>query len=153
MSLILAIDQSTSGTKAVLFNPAGKVIDNASREHRQIYPRPGWVEHDADEIWQNVLALIRKIRTRNPKHVRRIAALSITNQRETILIFDRKTGKPLHNAIVWQDRRGDVTCQKLHAQGHDIFVRRKTGLKIDTYFSASKLKWLITEKPAIAAKL
>jgi glycerol kinase len=153
MSLILAIDQSTSATKAVLFDAAGKVLDKAAREHRQIYPQPGWVEHDAEEIWQNVLAVIREVAGRNPDKINQLACLSITNQRETILVFDRATGKPLHNAIVWQCRRGDPVCQKLRKQGHDKVVRNKTGLKIDTYFSASKLKWLVAEKPDIAAKL
>jgi len=153
MSLILAIDQSTSATKAVLFDARGKVLNKTSREHRQIYPQPGWVEHDAEEIWQNVLAVIREITRRNRGKISRLAGLSITNQRETILIFDRKTGRPLHNAIVWQDRRGDAICEKLRARGRDNFVRGKTGLKIDTYFSASKLKWLIAKKPALAAKL
>ena len=153
MSLILAIDQSTSATKAVLFDAKGTVLDKASRDHRQIYPQPGWVEHDAEEIWRNVLVVIREVAGRNWKKLSRLACLSITNQRETVLAFDRKTGKPLHNAIVWQCRRGDEICQKLNKQGHDKLVRRKTGLKIDTYFSASKLKWLIAEKPAIAAKL
>ena len=153
MSVILAIDQSTSGTKAVLFDVTGKVLARAAREHRQIYPKPGWVEHDAEEIWTNVLAVIREVARRHSKKIAKLAGLSITNQRETVLIFDRKTGKPLHNAIVWQDRRGDAICRKLHAQGHETFVRQKTGLKIDTYFSASKLKWLIAEKPALTAKL
>jgi len=153
MSLILAIDQSTSGTKAVLFDAAGKVLAKASREHRQIYPQPGWVEHDADEIWRNVLAVIRAVARRHPKKIPRIAALSLTNQRETILIFDRQTGRPLHHALVWQDRRGDVICRRLQARGHETFVHRKTGLKIDAYFSASKLKWLLAEKPALAAQL
>lgn len=153
MSLILAIDQSTSATKAVLFDATGKVLDKATREHRQIYPQPSWVEHDAEEIWQNILTVIREIAKRNSRKIARLAGLSITNQRETVLVFDRKTGKPLHNAIVWQCRRGDSICRTLRAQGHDDFVRQKTGLKIDTYFSASKLKWLIAEKPAIAAKL
>lgn len=153
MSLILAIDQSTSATKAVLFDASGKVLDKVAREHRQIYPRPGWVEHDPEEIWQNVLVVISEITKRNSRKIARLAGLSITNQRETVLVFDRKTGKPLHNAIVWQCRRGDVICRKLRAQGHDDFVRQKTGLKIDTYFSASKLKWLIAEKTEIAAKL
>lgn len=153
MSAILAIDQSTSATKAVLFDKAGKVLDKASREHRQIYPQPGWVEHDPEEIWQNVLVVIRKITRRNAKKLQQLAGLSITNQRETILIFDRKTGKPLHNAMVWQDRRGDEICKKLQSQGHEKLVHQKTGLKIDTYFSASKLKWLLTEKPALATKL
>ena len=151
MSLILAIDQSTSATKAVLFDASGRVLAKASREHRQIYPRPGWVEHDAEEIWQNVLAVIREIVTGNRAKLSKIVALSIANQRETILVFDRKSGKPLHNAIVWQDRRGDTICRKLRS--HETLVRRKTGLKVDTYFSASKLKWLIAEKPALAAKL
>ena len=153
MSLILAIDQSTSATKAVLFDAAGKVLDKATRGHRQIYPKPGWVEHDAEEIWQNVLAVIRDITRKNLKYARRIAALSITNQRETVVVFDRKTGRPLHHALVWQDRRGDALCQKLRARGLETLVRRKTGLKIDTYFSASKLKWLIAQKPLIASKL
>ena len=153
MSLILAIDQSTSATKAVLFDARGKVLDKAVREHRQIYPQPGWVEHDANEIWKNVLAVIREIVARNPKKISCLAGLSVTNQRETVLIFDRVSGKPLHHALVWQDRRGDGICQKLRAQGHENFVCQKTGLKVDTYFSASKLKWLIAEKPKLAAKL
>jgi glycerol kinase len=153
MPLILALDQSTSATKAVLFDAQGKVLGRASRDHKQIYPQPGWVEHDAEEIWQNVLAVIREVAGRNPDKINQLACLSITNQRETVLVFDRATGKPLHNAIVWQCRRGDPLCQKLREQGHEDLVRSKTGLKIDTYFSASKLKWLINEKPAIAARL
>ena len=153
MSLILAIDQSTSATKAVLFDAAGKVLDLASRDHRQIYPQPGWVEHDAEEIWRNVLAVVREIAGRNRSRLSRLVGLSLTNQRETILIFDRQTGKPLHPAIVWQCRRGDAICRKLSNQGHGDFVRQKTGLKIDTYFSASKLRWLVTERPDLAAKL
>lgn len=153
MSLILAIDQSTSATKAVLFDPVGKVLDKATRGHRQIYPKPGWVEHNAGEIWQNVLSVIRDITRKNSKYARRIAALSITNQRETVVVFNRNTGRPLHHALVWQDRRGDAICQKLRARGLETLVRRKTGLKIDTYFSASKLKWLIAQKPLIASKL
>lgn len=153
MSLILAIDQSTSATKAVLFDARGKVVDKASREHRQIYPQPGWVEHDAEEIWRNVLAVIREVVKRNSRRTAQIAGLSITNQRETVLVFDRKTGEPLHHALVWQDRRGDALCQQLKNAGHENLVRQKTGLKIDTYFSASKLNWLINEKPAIATKV
>ncbi len=153
MSLVLAIDQSTSATKGVLFDAAGKVLDQASRDHRQIYPQPGWVEHDAEEIWRNVLAVIREIVGRNRKKLSQLICLSLANQRETVLVFDRQTGRPLHNAIVWQCRRGDAICRRLSAQGHDALVRRKTGLKIDTYFSASKARWLVEEKPEIAAKL
>jgi glycerol kinase len=153
MSFILALDQSTSATKAVLFDARGKVLDKASRNHRQIYPQPGWVEHDAEDIWKNVLAVTGEIAKRNRTKLAKLAALSITNQRETVLVFDRKTGKPLHNALVWQDRRGDAICAKLTKQGHGPSVLRKTGLKIDTYFSASKVRWLVEDKPAIAAKL
>ena len=151
--MILALDQSTSATKAVLFDARGQLLDKASRNHRQIYPQPGWVEHDAEEIWKNVLAVIREIAKRNPKKIHQLAGLSLANQRETVVVFDRQTGKPLHNAIVWQCRRGAEICRKLHRQGRENFVRQKTGLKIDTYFSASKLKWLIAAKPALARKL
>lgn len=149
--MILALDQSTSATKAVLFDARGKVLDKASRNHRQIYPQPGWVEHDAEEIWKNVLAVVSEIAKRN--QLNKLAALSVTNQRETVLVFDRKSGKPLHNALVWQDRRGDAICGALAKQGRGPSVLKKTGLKIDTYFSASKIRWLIENKPAIAAKL
>lgn len=153
MKFILALDQSTSATKAVLFDTRGKALDKASRPHRQIYPRPGWVEHDAEEIWRNVVAVVREVVTRNHKRISNIAGLSITNQRETILIFDRATGKPLHNALVWLDRRSDMLCEKLRGRGYEKLIRGKTGLKIDPYFSASKLKWLVAEKPAIARSL
>ncbi len=151
--MLLALDQSTSATKAVLFDTSGKVLDKASRDHKQIYPQPGWVEHDAEEIWQNALAVIREVADRNHSQLAELACLSITNQRETILIFDRKTGKPLHHAIVWQDRRGDPICHALREQGCDRPVREKTGLRIDTYFSASKLNWLTHDNPDLAAKL
>jgi glycerol kinase len=153
MSLILALDQSTSATKAMLFDAKGNILDKASRSHRQIYPQPGWVEHDAEEIWKNVLTVIGEIAKRNRAKLAKLAALSISNQRETVLIFDRKTGKPLHHALVWQDRRGDAICVKFTQQGHGKSVLRKTGLKIDTYFSASKVRWLVEHQPAIAAKL
>ena len=153
MSLILAIDQSTSATKAVLFDARGKVLDKASKAHRQIYPQPGWVEHDAEEIWKNVLAVIREIARHNPKKISKLAGLSLANQRETVVVFDRQTGKPLHNAIVWQCRRGTAICEKFKQHGHAPMIRRKTGLMVDTYFSASKLKWLVANKPEIAAKL
>lgn len=153
MPFILSIDQSTSATKAVLFDARGKVLDKASCGHRQIYPQPGWVEHDAEEIWRNVLAAVREIAGRNRPKISKLAGLSITNQRETVLVFNRKTGRPLHNALVWQDRRGDAICGKLVRQGFEKTVRAKTGLKIDTYFSASKIRWLAENQPGIAAKL
>src|SRR6188472_1416137 len=134
MTHIIAIDQSTSATKAVLFDPAGQVVDRASREHRQIYPRPGWVEHDAEEIWQNVILVIEELTRRNRSDVAGASALAITNQRETTVVFDKGTGKPLHNAIVWQCRRGEPICQELRSAGSETAVRAKTGLKLDTYF-------------------
>lgn len=153
MSFILALDQSTSATKAVLFDTRGKVLDKVSHIHCQIYPQPGWVEHDGEEVWRNVLAVIREIANRNRARLPKLAALSITNQRETVLVFDRKTGKPLHHALAWQDRRGDVLCARLKKKGHETSVLRKTGLKIDTYFSASKLRWLVEHEPSVAARL
>src|SRR6476646_1499125 len=113
MSLVLAIDQSTSSTKAVLFTADGAVLDRASADHRQIYPQPGWVEHDAEEIWQNVLKVIREIVERSRDKLSELSVLSLANQRETVLVFDRKTGHPLHHAIVWQCRRGEPICRRL----------------------------------------
>jgi glycerol kinase len=150
---ILALDQSTSATKAILFDAEGRLIDKASRDHRQIYPQPGWVEHDAEEIWENVLAVLRELAARHADKLPSTACLSLTNQRETILVFERGTGRPLHHAIVWQDRRGDPICRQLIEGGHSDLVRNKTGLKIDTYFSASKLKWLVAEQPEVRRKL
>jgi glycerol kinase len=152
MTTILAIDQSTSATKAVLFDTQGQVVARATREHRQIYPQPGWVEHDAEEIWTNVLAVIREIAA-NAAQISDLVCLSITNQRETFVIFDRATGRPLHNAIVWQCRRGDPICQKLRDADQAEQLQNKTGLKLDTYFSGSKLKWLVENNPELAAKL
>lgn len=149
MSLILSIDQSTSATKAVIFDTKGRLVDRASRNHRQIYPQPGWVEHDPEEIWQNVLSVIREVAGRNPQ----ISGISITNQRETIVVFERATGRPLHNAIVWQCRRGEAICNELSSDGRTDLVTERTGLKIDTYFSASKLVWLMREDAGLAAKL
>jgi glycerol kinase len=153
MSHVLALDQSTSATKALLYDSSGNLIDKTSLEHQQIYPQPGWVEHDADEIWRNTLATLTELIDRNRAAAGDAICLSITNQRETILEFDRTTGRPLHNAIVWQCRRGDPICAELNASGQSELVTRKTGLKIDSYFSASKIAWLIRTQPDIAARL
>ena len=153
MPAILAIDQSTSATKAIVFDEAGRILDKAVREHRQLYPQPGWVEHDAEEIWQNVLAVIGELAGRNGETFSQLAGLSITNQRETVIVFDRQTGQPLHPAMVWQCRRGDNICAEMRTQGLEKMVGHKTGLKIDTYFSASKLKWLISFRPELGARL
>lgn len=153
MNYSLAIDQSTSATKALLYDAEGRVIDKVSREHRQIYPQPGWVEHDLGEIWENVLGVVDELVRRHPDKVAGLACVSLTNQRETIGVFERGTGRPFHHAIVWQCRRGAGICQELVEAGHGDDVTQLTGLRLDTYFSASKLKWLIRNEPVLAAKL
>ncbi len=153
MRYLLALDQSTSATKTLIYEETGHLIDKASLEHEPIYPQPGWVEHDAEQIWQNTLAALTDVLERNRALVEKVLCLSISNQRETIVVFDRETGRPLHNAIVWQCRRGDALCEELLSQGHGDQVRQKTGLKIDSYFPASKLKWLVRNRLEIAQRL
>jgi glycerol kinase len=150
---ILAIDQSTSATKAVLFDLNGRVLDSASREHRQYYPQPGWVEHNAEEIWENLLAVCRLVLERWPGNECELANISIANQRETVVVFERQTGRPIHPAVVWQCRRGTQLCARQAELGRAEAIREKTGLLVDTYFSASKLQWLIREHPDLAAQL
>ena len=153
MQAILAIDQSTSATKALLFDTQGQIIDQYALEHRQIYPQPGWVEHDAGEIYTNVLKVSKALLARHPDKIDQLLCLSITNQRETVVVFEKGTGRPLHNAIVWQCRRGAPLCEELVQAGYQPLVQQKTGLKIDTYFSASKLRWLVDQKADIRANL
>ena len=151
--LFLALDQSTSATKALLFTAEGDVVDREARGHRQHYPRPGWVEHDAEEIWQNTLSVLQAVLLRQAARVTEIVSLSLTNQRETVVVFERGTGRPLHPAIVWQCRRGDSLCAEHTAAGRGPLVQQKTGLKLDAYFSASKLQWLVRHNPGLRAKL
>ncbi len=153
MTKILAIDQSTSATKALLFTTDGRLLDSVTTPHEQYHPQAGWVEHDAEEIYQNTVQVMQLLIEKNSLSVSDVTCLSITNQRETIVVFDRETGKPLHRAIVWQCRRGDPFCQQLIKDGYESLVHQKTGLKIDTYFPASKLTWLLQEKPDIRKKL
>jgi glycerol kinase len=153
MTLILAIDQSTSASKAVLFDETRGVVDKASREHRQIYPQPGWVEHDAEEIWQNTLAVLHEVAERQRDRWKEMMGISIANQRETFVCFERGSGRPLHNAIAWLCRRGEPVCRTLVNAGHEALIQDRTGLKLDTYFSGPKLKWLIDERRHIAKKL
>jgi glycerol kinase len=134
---ILAIDQGTTGTRSVLYNEQGQIVDKADREFRQIYPKPGWVEHDPIEIWRTVVETVQELKSRNKG---KIAAIGITNQRETTIIWDKKTGQPIHNAIVWQCRRTADLCEGLKPK-EELF-RRKTGLPVDAYFSGTKIKWL-----------
>jgi glycerol kinase len=153
VTMFLAIDQSTSATKAMLFDQQGALVDRYALPHRQIYPRSGWVEHDAEEIYTNTLASVRSLLEKNSLQTKDLNSLSITNQRETFVIFERGSGKPLYNAIVWQCSRGEAFCQQLQAAGHGPFVQERTGLKIDTYFPASKMRWLLDEQPALRQKL
>jgi glycerol kinase len=153
MAHLLAIDQSTSATKAILYDRQGKLVDKVSIEHRQLYPQPGFVEHDAGEIWANTLAAVNGLTKRRSDLVREVACMSITDQRETFVVFDRASGEPLHPAIVWQCRRGEGICGELRRANLDEKVSQKTGLKIDTYFSAPKLAWLIRNRPEIGRKL
>lgn len=149
MTRFLAIDQSTSATKALLFDQNGRLLDKESREHQQHYPQPGWVEHDAAEIWQNVLTVLGALLARHADE--NIVSLSLTNQRETVVIFDRATGEPLHPAIVWQCRRSVALCEE-HASHADL-IQDRTGLRLDAYFSASKIQWLVRNRPDIKATL
>jgi len=151
--VILAIDQSTSATKALLFTTSGELLDKESVSHEQIYPQPGWVEHDANEIYQNTIKAVSSLLSRNEVLVSELLCLSITNQRETAVIFDRETGKPVANAIVWQCRRGEALCKELEKAGEGKYIQQSTGLKVDTYFSAPKLRWLVDNNPEIEKRL
>jgi glycerol kinase len=153
MRVFLALDQSTSASKAILFNEQGEMLDGFVLSHPQIYPSPGWVEHDPELIYANTLNALRTLLEKHPDYESEIACLSITNQRETFVLFDRQTGKPLYNAIVWQCRRGEALCTALEAAGFGKRVQELTGLKIDTYFPASKLRWLLDERPDLRQKL
>ncbi len=140
---ILAIDQGTSSSRAVLFDERLVPMFSAQREFPQIYPRPGWVEHDPDAIWQSVLQVTREVLQKSGQDVQAIAGIGITNQRETTLVWDRDTGRCIHNAIVWQDRRTTARCTELQQQGLEPMVSAKTGLRLDPYFSATKIAWIL----------
>jgi glycerol kinase len=140
---ILAIDQGTTSSRAVVFTDAYETVAVAQREFQQIYPAPGWVEHDPGVIWATVRATAREALAEAEKKGYRAEAIGITNQRETTIVWDRATGEPIHNAIVWQDRRTADVCGRLRAQGHDAAVREKTGLVLDPYFSATKIAWIL----------
>ncbi len=142
-SLILALDQGTTSSRAIVFDGAGRPLASAQKELRQIYPRPGWVEHDALEIWRDQLEAARLALRRCGCEARDIAAVGIANQRETVVLWERATGRPLANAIVWQDRRTTPDCERLKAAGAEGLVRSRTGLLLDPYFSATKLAWLL----------
>lgn len=140
---ILAIDQSTSGTKAIIFDNQGKVVHRCTESHQQFYPQPDWVEHDPEEIWEKTKIAIRNVLSESKTMLSDIVAVAITNQRETVAAWDKKSGKPVYNAIVWQCQRGAEACRTFKEQGLDDMVKAKTGLLIDPYFSATGLKWIM----------
>jgi glycerol kinase len=140
---ILSFDQGTTSSRSIIFNEQGNIISTAQKEFTQIFPQPGWVEHDPAEIWSTQLGTAAEAVTKASLTVRDIAAIGITNQRETTVVWDRKTGTALYNAIVWQDRRTASYCDELKQKGHASVIQQKTGLVIDAYFSATKLKWIL----------
>ena len=142
---ILALDQGTTSSRAILFDRKGNIKGVAQEEFQQYYPKPGWVEHDAEEIWASQLKVAREVLKKTDVKAEQVAAIGITNQRETTLVWDRKTGKPIHHAIVWQDRRTAGICDALKAKGLEDYIRKNTGLVIDAYFSGTKVKWLLAE--------
>ncbi len=147
MSFILALDQGTTSSRALLFDHAGEIRAVAQQEFRQHYPRPGWVEHDATEIWATQSGVMHEALAKAGIGARDVAAVGITNQRETTVVWDRATGTPVAPAIVWQDRRTAPLCDALRAAGHASMIARKTGLVLDAYFSGTKLKWLLDNVP------
>ncbi|TWT83108.1 Glycerol kinase [Planctomycetes bacterium CA13] len=147
MSVVLAFDQGTTSSRAIVFNHAGSILGVAQREFAQHYPASGWVEHDANEIWESQLAVAREAMVTCKVTADEVAAIGIANQRETTVLWDRASGQPVHNAIVWQDRRTAGFCDSLREAGHTEIVQQKTGLLIDSYFCASKLRWLLDNVP------
>jgi len=148
---ILALDQGTTSSRAIVFDERGSIRAVAQREFRQIFPRPGWVEHDPMEIWETQIAVAREALQTANLTARDVAALGITNQRETVVLWDRTTGLPLYNAIVWQDRRTAEDCERLRHEGHLPAFRKKTGLVLDPYFSGTKIAWLLRNVPEVRA--
>ena len=159
MRYILALDQGTTSSRAIAFDTAGRVAALAQREFAQHFPQPGWVEHDAAEIWATQLAVARECVQKLPpaqsgqaQTAHLIIAIGITNQRETTVLWDRATGEPVAPAIVWQDRRTTARCEVLRSQGKAPLIQRKTGLVLDAYFSATKLEWLLDQTPGARAR-
>src|SRR6187455_1970350 len=147
MNAILALDQGTTSSRAIVFDHDGSIRAAAQQEFRQIFPQAGWVEHDANEIWKTQLETARAALAKAGLGAADIAGIGITNQRETTVIWDRKTGEPIHNAIVWQDRRTSAFCDELKEKGHGALIQERAGLVIDAYFSGSKVRWLLDHVP------
>ncbi|MGB3607569.1 glycerol kinase GlpK [Psychroserpens sp.] len=140
---ILALDQGTTSSRALLVNHSGEIVASSHRDFKQIFPKVGWVEHDPEDIWRSQLESIKNVMQMSKITSEDIAAIGITNQRETVVVWNRKTGQPIYNAIVWQDRRTAAICDQLKSEGYGEEIKQKTGLVIDPYFSASKIKWIL----------
>jgi glycerol kinase len=151
-AFLLAIDAGTTSVRAIVFDASGQAVTTAQQEFAQYYPQPGWVEQDADEIWSAVLATCRAALSQSGLAATRIAAIGIANQRETVVLWERASGRPLHRAIVWQDRRTADVCERLRAAGHEAMVSAHTGLLLDPYFSATKIAWLLDAVPGARAE-
>ena len=151
-SYILALDQGTTSSRAILFNHDGDIVTVAQKEFTQLYPQPAWVEHDAEEIWSSQFSVMAEVIAKQNITTGQVAAIGITNQRETTIVWDKATGKPVYNAIVWQDRRTAAFCDELKTWGMAEMIQKKTGLIIDAYFSATKLKWILDNVPGARDK-
>jgi glycerol kinase len=149
---LLSLDQGTTSSRAILFNRNGEIVRQCSKEFKQIYPKPGWVEHDPKEIWDTQLAVTQKVIKESKILPSKIAGIGITNQRETTIIWDKNTGEPVYNAIVWQCRRTADTCRRFEQQGWDRKIRKKTGLVLDAYFSGTKARWILKHVPSVRKK-
>ena len=141
--LIIALDQGTTSSRAVLFDYHADIVDVSQQEFTQHFPKPGWVEHDANEIWESQFRVLQNLVANNQLRPENIAAVGITNQRETTVVWNKKTGKPIYNAIVWQDRRTAAQCDLLKERAWDKKIQQKTGLILDAYFSATKIQWIL----------
>jgi glycerol kinase len=151
MSNLLALDQGTTSSRAIVFDSGGEIVALAQREFQQHYPQPSWVEHDAEEIWSSQRDVACEVLQKAKLKRGEVTAIGITNQRETVVVWDRATGKPIHRAIVWQDRRTAALCDRLRADGREPMIREKTGLVIDPYFSGTKLAWILDHVPGARA--
>ncbi len=149
---VMAFDAGTTSNRCILFDEHGVVRSVAQKEFRQIFPKPGWVEHDANEIWSTQMGVAVETMQKANAKAEDIAAIGITNQRETTILWDRKTGEPIHHAIVWQCRRTSEICDRLKEEGLTSLIREKTGLVIDAYFSGTKIKWLLDHVPGAREK-
>ncbi|MCS7100414.1 MAG: FGGY family carbohydrate kinase, partial [Burkholderiaceae bacterium] len=149
---VLALDQGTTSSRAILFDRAGQPVAIVQQEFRQIFPQPGWVEHDPEDIWRTQLACAQQALRQAQVTAAEVAAIGIANQRETTILWDRRSGAPVANAIVWQDRRTAPLCEALRAQGAEAQIAEKTGLLLDPYFSGTKIAWLLDHVPGARAR-